>query len=263
MMPITIADVLDRYWHDHGAATRSAPRQAQAIRTLKPALGTLAADALIGADVRAIIAAERARGLKDATIRRRLIVLRAALRHAEREGLIAHARLIPLPPGGPPRDRWLTRAEAARLIRAARRLPRHGRAMTTLILTGLYTGTRRGAMLRLSFARSDYAGWIDLDGGILYRRGTLELQTKKRQPPAPRWTVERMFRAVARAAGLGDEVVIHTLRHTCATWLAQAGVPVWQAAGYLGMTVEMFEQVYGHHHPAYLAQAAAALDRAA
>ena len=29
----------------------------------------------------------------------------------------------------------------------------------------------------------------------------------------------------------------------------QDGVPHWEAAGYLGMTVETLETVYGHHHP--------------
>lgn len=29
----------------------------------------------------------------------------------------------------------------------------------------------------------------------------------------------------------------------------QAGVDMWQAAGYLGMTKETLEKTYGHHHP--------------
>ena len=34
----------------------------------------------------------------------------------------------------------------------------------------------------------------------------------------------------------------HTLRHTAATWLMQAGADRWQAAGYLGMSVEMLRR---------------------
>ena len=41
--------------------------------------------------------------------------------------------------------------------------------------------------------------------------------------------------------------------------MMQAGVDVWQAAGFLGMTVEMLERVYGHHHPSYQVEAAEAL----
>ncbi|HEY0572121.1 MAG TPA: hypothetical protein VGD16_11360, partial [Enterovirga sp.] len=36
----------------------------------------------------------------------------------------------------------------------------------------------------------------------------------------------------------------------------QAGVPLWEAAGFLGMTVKVLEEVYGHHHPDHLREAA-------
>ncbi len=52
-------------------------------------------------------------------------------------------------------------------------------------------------------------------------------------------------------------VTPHTLRHTAATWLMQAGTEPWKAAGYLGMTVEVLLNVYGHHHPDYMRDAAA------
>jgi len=77
----------------------------------------------------------------------------------------------------------------------------------------------------------------------LAKRAVVEWQ----QEPVRR--INKAFRSVRRAAGFGPDVVPHTLRHTCATWLAQSGVPIWEAAGFMGMTVEMFERVYGHHHP--------------
>ena len=39
----------------------------------------------------------------------------------------------------------------------------------------------------------------------------------------------------------------------------QRGVNLWDAAGFLGMTVQQLEQGYGHHHPAYQEEAVAAL----
>jgi hypothetical protein len=39
----------------------------------------------------------------------------------------------------------------------------------------------------------------------------------------------------------------------------QRGVPIWQAAGYLGMSAEMVERTYGHHHPEYMRAAAQAI----
>jgi integrase len=59
-------------------------------------------------------------------------------------------------------------------------------------------------------------------------------------------------------AGLGDDVVRHSLRHTSATWLMQSGTDLWMAAGFLGMTVEMLQENYGHHHPDFQEEAAGA-----
>ena len=52
---------------------------------------------------------------------------------------------------------------------------------------------------------------------------------------------------------LSTDVTPHILRHTCATWLMQSGVDLWDAEGFLGMTVKQLEETYGHHHPDYQA----------
>src|SRR5215467_9652296 len=56
--------------------------------------------------------------------------------------------------------------------------------------------------------------------------------------------INKGFRHARRLAGLGADVVPHSLRHTCATWMA-----IHEICGFLGMTRETFERVYGHHHP--------------
>lgn len=68
-------------------------------------------------------------------------------------------------------------------------------------------------------------------------------------------SIKKAFRAVAEDAGLGPDVTPHVLRHTAATWLMQAGTDPWEAAGFLGMTVETLMSRYGHHHPDYLSGA--------
>jgi integrase len=76
---------------------------------------------------------------------------------------------------------------------------------------------------------------------------------------APVKSVKTGFRHAVKLAGLWGKVTPHTLRHTAATWLMQRGVPIWQAAGYLGMSAAMLERTYGHHHPDYMRGAAAAI----
>jgi hypothetical protein len=41
----------------------------------------------------------------------------------------------------------------------------------------------------------------------------------------------------------------------------QTGVSIWRAAGFLGMSVETLDRVYGQHHPDFLADAAEAMGR--
>lgn len=69
--------------------------------------------------------------------------------------------------------------------------------------------------------------------------------------------LRRSWETARIAAGLPKGVSPHTLRHTRATWLMQAGVDLWQAAGSLGMSVRTMERVYGHHHPDWQKDAAA------
>src|SRR5262249_17926135 len=132
-----------------------------------------------------------------------------------------------------------------------------------------------------------HAGSVDLQRGVLYRRGSRTKETRKRQPPARlhwrliphlrRWHAEDQARGITHVityrgkpveklrrswdqareeAGIPDDIVKHSLRHTAATWLMQDGVSVWEAAGYLGMSVETLENVYGHHHPDFQRNAA-------
>ena len=50
----------------------------------------------------------------------------------------------------------------------------------------------------------------------------------------------------------------HILRHTRATLMLRAGVPPHEVGEYLGMTVKMVLETYGHTHSEYQKRAAAA-----
>ena len=46
---------------------------------------------------------------------------------------------------------------------------------------------------------------------------------------------KRGWHSSRRRAGLDESVTPHVMRHTCATWLLQKGVPTWEVAGYLAL----------------------------
>jgi hypothetical protein len=52
-------------------------------------------------------------------------------------------------------------------------------------------------------------------------------------------SVKKGFKTAVGLARLPGRVTPHTLRHTAATWLMQRGVPIWEAAGFLGMSPEV------------------------
>ena len=98
---LTVAQLLDRYIAarspDWSPATRSTHRQCAAAIT--DALGSLDVAAVTVMDIETVYGQWRANGLKAATVRRRHVVLSAAMIQAERWGIIRHAptRNVTLP----------------------------------------------------------------------------------------------------------------------------------------------------------------------
>jgi integrase len=291
-----VADVVAIYAED--VAHKHARPQETAAR-LGRILNFFGATALAGINRKSCDAYVRQRGAQAAA-RRELEDLRAAIRHHWEAGLCAALTPVVLPERGQARERWLTRTEAARLLWAAWRLRQRWRNrpsdrataqhVARFILLGLYTGTRAGAICSAALMPTIGRGYVDLDAGVFYRRAAGTRETKKRQPPVRlpprvlahlrRWhrrrlalrsviewngepvrRVNKAFRSVRQAAGLGPDVVPHTLRHTAITWQAQLGVPMHEICGFFGITPDMFDRVYGHHHPDYQANAVNALSR--
>jgi site-specific recombinase XerD len=56
----------------------------------------------------------------------------------------------------------------------------------------------------------------------------------------------RKFKKAVRAAGLNDAIHFHSLRHTGASWLAMAGVPLFHIQRLLGHSSPAVTQIYAH-----------------
>ena len=214
------------------------------------------------------------RPVKPSSVRRELKSQQAAINHWHRESPLAAVPKVTLPDEGEHRERVLERKEVAAMLRAARKLKQPH--VARFILIGLYTGTRHNAILKLQWTNALAGGSVDLDRGIIYRRGSAERDTSKRRPPVKvgrrmlahltRWSKEsntcenvihyygrpmrKMKRAwahVVREAGLGPEVTPHTLRHTCTSWLLWQGLSIWEVGGIIGADASTVERIYGHH----------------
>ncbi|PVM84435.1 hypothetical protein DDF62_22125 [Caulobacter radicis] len=258
--------------------------------------------------------------------RRELEDLSAAIGYWDAEYPLTRRPKVTLPAKPEPTRDALTRGQAARLLMAARgyrwesdRWRRLGgsaaanrRHLRRFILMGVYTGTRPGVLPKLLWSESPLQAWVDLDAGMIWRRGRSEREhatkrrpvvrlpgrllahmrrwkasddrvavsqdsgehaaTKRRVKPDQRpvtvlhhggrplaGRIRTGFEGVVRDAGLDGEVTPHWMRHTCVTWLMEAGVSVWDASGYTGMSPAMIEKHYGHHRPDHQAAARRAL----
>jgi integrase len=268
-----IDDVLNAYATEHGPYTR---RPDNVVYTISNLLRFWSGKRC--SDITARQCRSYAEGKTSAASRRDLESLRAALRYWHREyGPLSSLPTVTLPAKSEPRDRWLTRSEAARLLMAAKRMEH----LKRFILLGLYTGSRSGVILNLKWE------WIDLDRGIMRRRASGETESNKRKPPVRlgrrilshlrRWSriegerrgvfvvhigeaavvkLRRSWGTARKAAGLDAAVTPHALRRTRATWLMQEGVDIWEAAGHLGMSPETLTRIYAQHSPDHQKRAA-------
>lgn len=301
---ITVADVIAVYLDEKSDQT-SRPRETeQTLNRLNEFFGDKVVSEVKGRTCREFAANRKT----PSGARRDLEILRAALGYYHKEYGLDVLPAVTLPQKSVPRDRYLTRSEAAALLLAcmgwertgtgdnaywSRRRDQKRMHLARLVVIGLYTGTRLGAILNLQWIRSTTGGWVDLERGVIFRRAEGErVAHNKRKTPvkmakrlqahmrrwkrldgwedgqqglryvvhylgkAPIAKPQKAFRSARAAVGLGDDVVPHVLRHTRGTWLAQANVPAKDAAASLGLTEDEYERTYLHNDPDFQSAAA-------
>jgi integrase len=245
----TVADLVEGYL----AEKPGERHHAKAILTF---FGPLTLPNLSRAKVRAFHAARRREGATDSTINRQARVLRAALAWGAKEGWLTNPPHIDAPTPSPSRQRFLTRDEAVQLYAAA--VSPHLRVFIAL---ALYSGQRKAAILELK--------WSDVRNGMIWFR---QVSHNKRRPVAlpitagmalalglARMTstgthiisyrgreggdLKKAFARTVELAGLED-VRIHDLRRTAASWMVQNGATFAQVAAVLNDRVETVQKHY-------------------
>jgi integrase len=221
-----------------------------------------------------------------ATAGRELTTLNAALGYAHKNGKLIERPFVEIPQRPPPRDRWLTRAEAARLLWESRRDPHARGHLPLFIMLALRTGARPSSLFDLRWTQIDFTN-NRIDFNPPGRQRTSKGRPIIPMPRRLRWfllraharasspyvlahpygrkmvpltTVKAGFRKARERAGLGKDVVPYTLRHSAGTWMAQAGVDLWVIGGWLGHSNAKTTELYSHHSPDFLAAARKVMD---
>ncbi len=299
--PITVADAMDAYLefleHNRRSAADARYRDGAFIRSKLGAIevAALTADKLRRwhADLakepprlrtkkgkkqrfRQVSSDEESKRRRRASANRTLTVLKAALNRAWRDGRVpsdtAWRRVEPFENVDAARVRYLTVAEAKRLINAS---DRHFRQ---LVQGALQTGARYGELGRLTVAdfnpnsstvtiRVSKTGRprhiVLTDEGAAFfkqqcagRDGSALMFTT---PAGNMWGKSHQSRPMADAcerAKLKPPINFHGLRHTYASLSVMNGAPLLVVAKNLGHAdTRMVEKHYGHLAPSYIADA--------
>lgn len=256
-----------------GQDKRSPERDTYSCKRLYPWFSGMKLTEIGAAEISGYIATRRTAGAAPATINREIGLLSAALNYAKRQlgWTVAEnpviGRRLKTPQG---RTRWLSYEQAQMLLDTVKANKRTLH-LYDFIRLALNTGMRSGEMLELEWKRVDLQRQtIRLDTthtktakariipvneearAALISRASFRAQNCPNSP----WvfcntqgvriaSIKKGFRLACERAGIED-FTPHDLRHTCGSWMVNAGVPLPEIRDLLGhSTVQMTER-YAH-----------------
>lgn len=259
-----VADVLAEYLKRE---SRLVPRNISIGRALDSYFSGIDAASVDSTEIHGYIDHRRETGVEDPTIKRELTVLSAAIvEYNSRFGtnIPNHVRSVKVeePPG---RVRWITREEASRLIQSA------SPVVADFIRVGIYTGLRTRDILTLDWRKVDLDRdriIIEVTSSRTKRKRTITIpihpvaklafmNCRDRDPQSPYvfpgkrdviGSLKKGFAGACRRAGIED-FTPHDLRHTCASWLVMAGVPLYEVRDILGHASIKSTERYAHLAP--------------
>lgn len=211
----------------------------------------------------------------DATKNRYFALVRAILRKCEREwGWIERSPCLTLFKEPKRRIRWLRKEEAERLLQNLPPL------ISDMALFSLMTGLRQNNVLKLTWEQVDLnaqVAWIHADQtksghplGVPLNQEALRVLSKQQGVHAKYVFTQngkplngissKIWKRALQNAGI-ENFRWHDLRHTWASWLAQAGVPLMDLQQMGGWESVSMVQRYAHLAPDHLRKNAALLDK--
>ena len=260
------------YLDGPSARKRDTERDQYSAKQLYPFFTGKEMNCLGAADVSAYIKQRLAEDVEPGTINKEIGLLSTAINWAKSElewdiPNPAKGRRLKEPEG---RIRWITRQEADTLLKAAHSTPH----LVDFIKLGLHTGMRKGEMLGLEWSR------VDLEKGLLYlgcehqkngKHGSVPINSvameallsrdshRKKYCADTKWVfctrqgkkidnIKKGFTTACEKAGI-ENFHPHDLRHTCATWLVQAGVSIREVAEVLRHSDIRVTMRYAHLAP--------------
>ena len=283
---VSFEEVMLYYMKNNSVSANTANDDRGRIKRLSRSLNGVMMDQLTARQVISFRQNRLEDGVSPSTVNREMALLSAAINLYNRD----MERNLPNPvigrklKTGEGRTRWITKAESATLIAAARQ-NLQAPHLPDFIILALNTGMRKQEMLGLEWRRVDFQqGLIYLEGmhTKTARRRTIPLNQNAKSAllsrmrfrskycPDSSWVftnkegerinnVKKSFSNACRKAGIED-FRIHDMRHTCAAWLVTSGKDLQVVRDLLGHTTIAMTERYAHLSPENVRQAVAVLD---
>lgn len=170
------------------------------------------------------------------------------------------------------RDKFITEDQMPAVLAAISKLPRFSER--AILVMYLLTGCRKNELVDLKWSEVDFKARVIRLSGTRNKSGEpvqkqlsdlsvsiLEALPKDQTYVFPgRYKNTRMlqvsslWRKIRVEAGVPD-IVLHDLRRTCGSWLAQSGASLHLIAQVLGQTTEHVTRVYSHFETRHIKQA--------
>ena len=260
-----------KYWKgskNEAGASRNANAFVEFVGAHTPA------SAITSAKVDEFVTHLQAKGDSGGTINRKLAAVSKMFRYAERIEVISKKPIIERQREGEARERYLREPEAQAIIDTLRHWGKEEEAIfvTFLLDTGARLGeglTVRGMdvgadRVTLGATGSKNGEWRVVP--LTQRLRTSLAELKRGRPDREvlfkinRATFTGLYSKVVDHLNLGDDVVIHTLRHTCASWLVQRGVDLRRVQIWMGHKSIQTTLRYAKLAPTSLFEAVSVLD---
>lgn len=283
---LTLGDLAKRTVLKYWAGTKNELGATRNLYTFVEFVGanTPASAAAKASVVDEFVTSRQAAGDAGGTINRKLAAVSKMFAYGERIEAIDKRPVIERQREGAARERYLREVEADAILRTMRHWAKEQEAVLTEFL--LDTGARHGeaATVRVMDVmagdrrRSEAPDRVTL-GATGSKNGEWRVVplTKRLRDHLPtlmlgkqphellftvnRWTYADLFKKVCEHLGLGDDVVVHTLRHTCASWLVQRGVDLRRVQIWMGHKSIQTTLRYAKLAPTSLFEAVSVLDQ--
>ncbi len=221
----------------------------------------------------------RSGSVRDVTgVHRELSLLRTMLNYAKRQGWIPHnpferAERIITPADEVMRNRVLSKFEEQRLLAVCVDKREH---LRPFIIAALDTGMRRGELLSLTWldvglptrtirlrafnTKTAKAREVPISDRLAVELERLKLASSESGLVFACGDVKRSFTTACRLAGI-DDLHFHDLRHTFATRMIQAGMPIAEVARLLGHSSVQMTYRYSNATAETISRAATLLNQ--